>query len=146
MHDLESARLTGSGPAVARASKVFNDAVHQLRQSLISRDQLQASAGAAYTPQEIAYAFAQIFMGVRHLLTDQFPPMLEQVLWDKGAIDSQNRVIVEESIKSTIKTVVLPCFCETGAYFASFMLKNRKLSTLRQRGHLSRVKPSWRGS
>jgi hypothetical protein len=45
MRDLEAARLTGGGPAVARASKVFNDAVHQLRQALISRDQLQASAG-----------------------------------------------------------------------------------------------------
>jgi hypothetical protein len=46
MRDLEAARLTG-GPAVARASKVFNDAVHQLRQALVSRDQLQASAGDA---------------------------------------------------------------------------------------------------
>jgi hypothetical protein len=51
MRDLEAARLTGGGPAVARASKVFNDAVHQLRQALISRDQLQASAGLPIRPK-----------------------------------------------------------------------------------------------
>ncbi len=144
MRDLESARLTGGGPAVARASKVFNDAVHQLRQALISRDQLQASAGASYSPEEIAWAFAQIWSEMRHLLTDQFPSMAEQVLWDSGVIDSRNRVTVEESIKNTIRTAVLPCFCETGAYYASFMLKNRKLSTLRQRQDLfSAITQAW---
>jgi hypothetical protein len=137
MRDLESARqTTGGGPAVARASKVFNDAVHQLRQALISRDQLQASAGACYSPEEIAYAFAQIFSEMRHVLTDQFSMQAEQALWDRGIVDSQNRIAVEETIKNTIRTVVLPCFCETGAYFASFMLKSRKLSTLRQRQDL----------
>jgi hypothetical protein len=137
MRDLEAARLTGGGPAVARASKVFNDAVHQLRQALISRDQLQASAGASYSPEEIAWAFAQIFSEVRHLLTDQFPQMAEQVLlWDKGAIASQDRVTVEEAIKNTLKSAVLPCVCETGAHLSALMLKTRKLSTLRQRQEL----------
>jgi hypothetical protein len=136
MRDLEAARLTGSGPAVARSSKVFNDAVHQLRQSLISRDQLQASAGASYTPQEIAWAFAQIFSEMRHLLTDQFPKLAEQAAWDKGLIESHSRILLEGILKDVIKTSVLSAFCETGAYFASFMLKNRKLSTLQQRQDL----------
>ena len=81
---------------------------------------------------------------MRHLLTDQFPRQVEQVIWDKGLIDSRNRIDVEQSLKNVIATVVLPCFCETGAYYGSFMLKNRKLSTLLERRELfSAVTKAW---
>jgi hypothetical protein len=144
MRDLEAARLTGGGPAVARCSKVFNDAVHQLRQALISRDQLQASAGAAYTPQEIAWAFAQIWSEMRHLLTDQFPMLAEQAAWDKGLVELQNRILLEGILRDMIKTTVLSAFSESGAHFAAMMLKNRKVSTLQQRQDLfSAVTQAW---
>jgi hypothetical protein len=144
MCDLEAARQTGSGPAVARASKVFNDAVHQLRQSLISRDQLQASAGASYSPEEIAFAAAQIFIGMRHLLTDQFPSMAEQVAWDKGVVDLKNRILLEAVIRDVIQTVVLPCLCNTGVHMAAMMSKTRKVSTVAQRRELfSAITTAW---
>jgi hypothetical protein len=66
------------------------------------------------------------------------------VIWDRGIVDSQSRIIVEESIRNTIKTTVLPCFCESGAHFSALMLKTRKLSTLEQRRDLfSAVTQAW---
>jgi hypothetical protein len=144
MHDLEAARLTGSGPAVARASKIFNDAVHQLRQSLISRDQLQASAGASYSPAEISWAFAQIFVTLRYMLTEALPRAAEQDAWDAGIVDLKNRIVLEGIIRDAVRLTVLPSFSESGAHFSAIMTENRNVSTLRQREELfNAIKRAW---
>ena len=144
MRDLEAARISGGGTAVARASKVFNDSCHQLRLALVSRDQLQASAGQSYSVEEISFCLAQIFMELRHLLTDQFPRMAEQLAWDQGLVDLPNRILLEHLLRDFIKTAVLPCLCDTGAHVSAAMMKSRKVSTVAQRRELfSAITAAW---
>jgi hypothetical protein len=144
MRDLEAARLSGSSKAIALSSRVFKDAIYELRQALVQRDQLAASAGASYSAEEIAFVAAQIFMGIRHLLTDQFPAAAEQAAWDKDLVDLKNRVLLESVIRDVIQTVVFPCLCDTGAHMASMMAKARKVSTVAQRRDLfSAITAAW---
>jgi hypothetical protein len=143
--DLEAARATGLGSSVARASRVFSSASYELRQALVQRDQLKASSGASYSPSEVAYAFAQIWVTLRHILSDDFPRAAEQASWDAGIIEPQHRAVLEGVIRTVVQTTVFPCFSETGAHFAAMMAGHRNTSTLKQRENLYHaVQQAWK--
>ena len=131
--DLEAARLSGSGSAVARASKIFCDSIHELRQSLVQRDQLARSAEQSFTPSEIAYCLAGIFMELRHLLGDSLPALAEQDLWDRGLVASEGRAAVVQALRDIIASAVFPCLSETGAHLSAVLSNSKRVSTLEQR-------------
>jgi len=146
-NELEADRITGaSGPARARSAKVFNDAIHQLRLALVSRDELQSSTGASYSAAEVAFVFAQIFAGIRNLLSDEFPRMVVSDAYNQGLIEPENRTALEEMICKVVTGSVFSAFSEAGAHMGSLMLESRHLSTLRERQRLFyEVVGAWRG-
>jgi hypothetical protein len=135
--ELRAARLAGaSGPSVARLAKVFNDSINQLRLTLLERDRLQASSSTTYAAEERFPTLSSILIEVRSTLQNQYPVAATASAIRAGLLDVADRDKLEKCLQTTMVATLFPAFCETGAHFASLMLKNRHLPTLRDRQRL----------
>jgi hypothetical protein len=135
--ELRAARLAGaSGPSVARLAKVFNDSINQLRLTLLERDRLQASSGTTYASEEIFATLSPILLELRFMLQNQIVVAATNAAAQAGLIEVTDRAKLEACLQTVVVATLFPCLCETGAHFASLMLKNRHLSTLKDRQRL----------